>query len=122
VVVVDIEGVREAASKSPLLILLSEEVVLPVAVAVEMQLHTTENMSQTQVPQQASQVSHIIYTIYLSDFLLRLDIADHITTFGAKRPGTGGRKATIIINAFPTTVPDAIIYQYDGETPSWTIP
>ncbi|KAF8803023.1 hypothetical protein BYT27DRAFT_7111030 [Phlegmacium glaucopus] len=40
---------------------------------------------------------------------------DHITTFGARRPGfgTGGSVVKIIINAFPTTVPDAIIHQYD---------
>jgi eukaryotic translation initiation factor 2C len=42
-------------------------------------------------------------------------IPDEIETFGAKRPGygSGGRAVKIIINAFPTTVPKIIIYQYD---------
>jgi len=43
-------------------------------------------------------------------------IPEHIITFGAKRPGygSGGRAVKIIINAFPTTVPNNIMYyQYD---------
>ncbi|KAK0184437.1 argonaute-like protein [Armillaria mellea] len=41
---------------------------------------------------------------------------DHITTTGVKRAAFGvvGRKVKIMINAFPTTVPDCEIYQYDG--------
>ncbi|KAK0479171.1 argonaute-like protein [Armillaria novae-zelandiae] len=40
---------------------------------------------------------------------------DHITTTGVKRAGFGvsGRKVKIMVNAFPTTVPDCEIYQYD---------
>jgi hypothetical protein len=59
--------------------------------------------------------------VYLSSFFInpRSNIADDIITFGAKRPGygTGGRAVKIIINAFSTTIPDIIIYQYDGEIP-----
>ena len=60
--------------------------------------------------------------VCLISFLInsRSNIAEHIITFGAKRPGygSGGRAVKIIINAFPTTVPNNIMYyQYDGEIP-----
>lgn len=50
---------------------------------------------------------------------LNFEITDEIETFGAKRPGygSGGRGVKIIINAFSTTVPNKVIYQYDGEIP-----
>ncbi|KAK0224342.1 argonaute-like protein, partial [Armillaria fumosa] len=40
---------------------------------------------------------------------------DHITTIGVKRAafGVSGRKIKVMVNAFPTTVPDCEIYQYD---------
>ena len=63
---------------------------------------------------------HEFFTTCISNINPRSDIPDipdHVTTFGAKRPGfgTGGTKTKVIINAFPATVPDIVIYQYDGE-------
>ncbi|KDR84292.1 hypothetical protein GALMADRAFT_111558 [Galerina marginata CBS 339.88] len=42
-----------------------------------------------------------------------------VKTVGVKRPnfGTGGRPVNTIVNAFPVTVPDGIIYHYDDITP-----
>ena len=70
---------------------------------------------------------HEFFTTCISNINPRSDIPDipdHVTTFGAKRPGfgTGGTKTKVIINAFPATVPDIVIYQYDGEIfPSYNI-
>jgi hypothetical protein len=68
-----------------------------------------------------------LFQLRIFKFLLinpRSYLVDEIVTFGAKRPGygSGGRSVNIIVNAFSTTVPNTIIYQYDGEIPFWTIP
>lgn len=42
--------------------------------------------------------------------------ASHITTIGVPRPGYGqsGRRLEIFVNSFKTTIPEGIIYHYDG--------
>jgi len=45
--------------------------------------------------------------------------ADHVNSVGVKMPGfgVGGKAITLQLNAFPTTIPDKIIYHYDGQSP-----
>jgi eukaryotic translation initiation factor 2C len=45
-------------------------------------------------------------------------VAGHIETIGVRRPGfgTAGRPLPIIVNSFPTTIPDGIICHYDGKS------
>jgi eukaryotic translation initiation factor 2C len=44
------------------------------------------------------------------------DTRSHIISIGVRRPnfGISGKAVTVSVNAFPTTVPEAIIYHYDG--------
>lgn len=44
-----------------------------------------------------------------------VNIAEHVTTVGVRRPnfGTAGRTIEVIANSFQTTLPDSIIHHYD---------
>lgn len=44
-------------------------------------------------------------------------VSSHIQTVGVRRPdfGSSGRSLPIFVNSFVTTIPDGLIYHYDGE-------
>ncbi len=44
-------------------------------------------------------------------------VSSHIQTVGVRRPdfGSSGRLLPIFVNSFVTTIPDGLIYHYDGE-------
>jgi eukaryotic translation initiation factor 2C len=50
--------------------------------------------------------------------------ASHIQTIGIRRPnfGTSGKTIPIMVNAFTTTIPDGIIYHYDGALNAFFLP